>query len=78
MNIEDFMRRVEHELGWEAGSLKPDTRLDGVSRWDSMAVLMVIAFVDAELGKTVAGISIRACRTVGELHALVESLPSKG
>lgn len=77
MNDEELMRRIEAELGWPAGGLAPSVMLEAMPRWDSMAVLMLISFADAELGKVVGGPEIRAAKTASDLCRVLDSAPAK-
>jgi acyl carrier protein len=58
-----------YEKLWEmpAATLKPEMRLDGLSDWDSIAVLNTIALMDREFGVKVTGDQIAACQTLGDI-----------
>lgn len=74
MTTEAFIAELEELLeDLEPGTLSPDTVYKDLPVWDSLAVLQVINMVDAECGVTVRAEDLRECRTVGELHALVEA-----
>jgi acyl carrier protein len=45
--------------------------LSGLGSWDSVAVISFMAMVDDKWGVTLAPKSISACKTVGDLAALL-------
>ncbi|MEI7651782.1 MAG: acyl carrier protein [Verrucomicrobiota bacterium] len=47
------------------------TRLDGLPSWDSLAVLLVISHFEHVHKVEISGAQVRACRTVGDLLALI-------
>ena len=53
----------------------PEDLSDGVAiaprEWDSVDLLDVLATIDEAYGVTVEPKQVGACRTVGELHALI-------
>lgn len=44
----------------------------GEHGWDSLAILSTIALIDEHYGKTVDTKALGACRTFGELQALIQ------
>ena len=71
MTPEEFASELEASLdAVEPGTLRPETRLDSIEGWDSLAVLTAIALVDEAFGASVTGEEVRGCETVGDLHAL--------
>lgn len=66
--IEDFEDAVEDV---DPGSLNADTVYQELSVWDSLAVLTVIAMLDAEYDVRLKADALKGCGTVGALFALV-------
>ncbi|TMC01235.1 MAG: acyl carrier protein [Chloroflexi bacterium] len=50
MNEQEFLRGLRDRLAWP--DLGPDTRLSGDERWDSLAQVDVVMYVQDELGHT--------------------------
>ena len=48
--------------------------LGALAGWDSLAILLVVAHCEHVHGLEVRGQQVRACRTLGELIDLIESL----
>jgi acyl carrier protein len=48
--------------------------LGALPGWDSLAILLVVAHCEHVHGLEVRGQQVRACRTLGELIDLIESL----
>jgi len=66
--IEQFQTAVDFQ---EAVDIRPDTELGSLAEWDSLAALGVIVMFDMEFGKTITGADIKACKTIGDLFALL-------
>jgi acyl carrier protein len=76
MSIEQptFIRNFAAELGgMDPAGLVASTRFRTLERWDSLAVLGVLAMVDAEYGVTIAPQELKTCETIGDIISLVES-----
>jgi acyl carrier protein len=68
--IEDFEEAVEDI---EAGSLSGETKYRELEEWDSLAVLTVIAMVDAEYDVQLKADALKSCDTLEALHVLISS-----
>ena len=53
------------------GGVTRETRRSDIALWDSLGVLMVMASLDEDFGVTVTDADMRACKTVGDLIALL-------
>lgn len=73
MTNEKKIELLEDMLELEPGTLTPETVLDTLEEWDSIALLSFIALVDDEFGKLVKGTVVREQKTVGDLLALMEA-----
>ncbi len=71
MNSDEFARAFEEELQLPAGTVAPATTLASISQFDSMGRLAIMAMVDTRCGVVLDADRMNACRTVGDLHALV-------
>ncbi len=68
--IEDFEEAVEDI---EPGSLTAATKYQGLEAWDSLAVLTVIAMVDAEYDVRLKADALKNCETLEALYAQVSA-----
>ena len=64
---------LEEMLDVEPGSLKPETVLEDIEEWDSMAKLSLIVLFDEECGKKLASAEIKAFRTIGDIMDQMEA-----
>lgn len=69
MNQKEKMALIEEALDTEEGVLVPDTILDDLDEWDSIAALSLIAMLDEQFDKTISGADIKAMRTVEDILA---------
>ena len=66
--IESFINAVDFQ---EAVTITPDTRLEDLPEWDSLAALGVIVMFDVDFGKAITGDDLKACITITDLHQLL-------
>lgn len=66
--VELFVNAVDFQ---DAVAVAPDTRLDSLPEWDSLAALGVIVMCDMEYGVTIVGNDLKNSATVGDIYALV-------
>ena len=66
MNEQEFLHRLGDRLAWP--DLGPETQLSGDERWDSLAQVDVVMFVQDELGQTLAADELQ---NVAQAHDLV-------
>ena len=66
--IEDFEEAVEDI---EPGSITAATKFRELEAWDSLAVLMVIAMVDADYDVRLKADALKTCETLEALYGLV-------
>ena len=69
LNEEEFLRGLRDRLAWP--DLGPDTRLAGDERWDSLAQVDVVMYVQDELGQTLAADELQKVTKGRELLGLV-------
>ena len=72
MELKEKLALIEEALDTQEGALAPETVLDEVESWDSIAALSLIAMMDDNFGKTLSGSDIKALKTVGDILAHME------
>lgn len=72
MNIQEFIQAFEEVLEIPGGQTKPDTLLSSISRYDSMGRLSIMAMADSKLGVVLDADALARCRTISDLHMLVQ------
>jgi len=65
--IENFLLAVDFQ---EPVNLTPETQLQDLPEWDSLAALGVIVMFDMEYGKSITGDQLQKISTIGELFVL--------
>ncbi|MBT3279185.1 MAG: acyl carrier protein [Phycisphaerales bacterium] len=71
MNQAEFLEELEVVLDEDAGTLAPATLIADIEGWDSTGLLSVIALLDGDLGVHVNIDTLRACKTLADLIALL-------
>jgi acyl carrier protein len=69
LNEQEFLRGLRDRLAWP--DLGPDTDLSGDERWDSLAQVDVVMYVQDELGQTLAADELQNVTKARELVGLV-------
>lgn len=72
MELTKKLALIEEVLDAEEGTLTPETPLEDMDSWDSIAMLSLIAMLDDEFGKTVGGKELKALKTVADILAYME------
>lgn len=72
MELKEKLALIEEALDTQEGALAPETVLDEMESWDSIAALSLIAMMDDNFGKTLSGSEIKALKTVGDILAHME------
>ena len=67
MKQEEKIALLEDLLELDGGTLTPQTELNSISEYDSMAKLSLIVLMDDEFGKKLNGEQIRAFKTVQDI-----------
>lgn len=63
---------IEETLDLDEGTLTPETELDDVDEYDSMAKLSLIVMFDDEFGKKLTGDEVKGFETVADILAAME------
>lgn len=72
MNLEKFIQDFEEAVeDVEPGSLSAETVFQELAVWDSLAILTVIAMLDAEYDVRLKADVLKSCGTLAALFALV-------
>ncbi len=71
MEIKEKINKIEEMLEIDENTLTPETELNSLDEWDSIAILSAIVMFDEEFGKTVKGTDLKACKTVADLINLM-------
>ena len=69
LNEDEFLQGLRARLGWL--DLGPDTELAGDERWDSLAQVDVVMYVQDELGATLAADKLERVTRARDLVGLV-------
>ncbi|MWV46623.1 acyl carrier protein [Paenibacillus sp. HJL G12] len=75
MTKNEFLKRLEEQVIMpdEEIILTPDTVLDDLEEWDSLAAVAFLAFSDRELGVHVNPDQLKNCKFVRDIINLVSS-----
>lgn len=73
METSEFISEFADAIEVESASLSAETRYQDLEVWDSLAVLVVIAMIDARCNVAISGQDLKNTGTIGELLALVKS-----
>ena len=58
---------LEEMMELDAGTLTPETVLEDIEEWDSMAKLSLIVLIDEECGKKLASADIKTFVTIQDI-----------
>lgn len=72
MTKKEFYLQIDELLELDSGTIQGSEDLSGLPRWDSLAVMGLIAVLDRNFGIRASGERITACRNVADLVALTE------
>ncbi len=72
MTDERKLELLEDMMDQDPGTLHPETVLNELGAWDSVALISFMALVDDEFGKELPAETVREQRTVADLMSLME------
>lgn len=72
MELKEKLALLEDTLDTEEGTLTPETVLDDLEEWDSIAALSLIVMLDEQFEKTISGDEIKALETVGDILSYMQ------
>jgi acyl carrier protein len=70
METKIFLLKLQEALG-EEELLTVDTKFEDLSFFDSMAIMMIIAFVDEHFRQTISSKQLNEMKTVGDLISII-------
>jgi acyl carrier protein len=70
METKIFLLKLQEALG-EEELLTLDTKFEDLSFFDSMAIMMIIAFVDEHFRQTISSKQLNEMKTVGDLISII-------
>ena len=73
MTNERKMELLAEIMDLSPDALSPDTVLEELDEWDSIALISFIAMMDDEFGKVVKGMEEKERKPVAELMAMMEA-----
>ena len=76
MTRDECLRMLDELFELDPGTLKDENHLGQQGDWDSMKVVEFIAFMDERFNTTVSPESLKACKTIGDLVALMQGHPN--
>lgn len=71
MDESQKLRMLEEIMEADEGDLTPETVLEELELWDSMAQLSLIALLDDEFGKELSGEDIAKFKVVADILAVM-------
>lgn len=72
MTEKEKLAMLEEMLELDEGSLSPETSLESINEWDSVAALSLIVLMDEEFGRQLTGKEIKDFKCVNDILSLME------
>ncbi len=72
MDIQEKLAKLEDIMELDVGTLRPETLLEEIEEWDSLAALSYVVMMADDFGKTITGAEIRAFKTVQDILNTME------
>lgn len=72
MELKEKLALLEEIMELDEGVLTPETSLENLEEWESMAALSFIVLLDEEFNKTITAKEIRALKTVEDMLNIME------
>lgn len=72
MNLHEKLAALEDIMELDEGTLQPDTKLEDIEEWDSLAALSYVVLMGDEFNKKVSGQQVRAFKTVQDILDTME------
>ena len=69
MQLKEFLTEFQ-DLLQRDDPLSPDSRLEDLDEWDSLAIMAVIAWFDTQFGRTLNFGNFKGLQTVADVAAL--------
>jgi len=72
MNTQEKLAALEDIMELDEGILTPETNLDDIEEWDSLAALSFVVLLGDEFSRKISGKEIRAFTTVQDMLDVME------
>ncbi|MGI6085621.1 MAG: phosphopantetheine-binding protein [Acetivibrionales bacterium] len=72
MTEKEKLALLEEMLELDEGSLSPETSLESINEWDSVAALSLIVLMDEEFGRQLTGKEIKDLKYINDILSLME------
>lgn len=72
MTNQEKLAALEDMMELDAGTLRPETRLDALEEWDSLSALSFVVLLGDEFGRRISGREVRGLETVGDMLPFME------
>ena len=72
MNMQEKLAALEDIMELDEDTLTPETRLDEIEEWDSLAALSFVVLLGDEFQKKISGAEIRAFLTIQDMLDVME------
>lgn len=74
MELKEFIEKFAEQFeDTDPSEITAETNYRDLDEWSSLVGMMVIALVKTEMGKTVTGDDLKACKSVEALYNLIMS-----
>jgi acyl carrier protein len=70
--LQEKLNALEEMMELDEGTLSPETSLDDVEEWDSLAALSLVVLLKEEFDKKITGQEIRAFLTIRDILNVME------
>lgn len=67
MTDQELIQQIAEALEVEVSDINPDTELESLAEYDSMAKLSVIVLIDEEFDKKLTGEQMQEFKTIGDI-----------
>ncbi len=72
MNTQEKLAALEDIMELDEGTLKPETLLNDIDEWDSLAALSFVILLTDDFGKKITGAEIRAFQSIQDMLDVME------
>lgn len=73
MTDQELIEQIAEALEVEVSDINPDTELESLAEYDSMAKLSVIVLIDEEFDKKLTGEQMQEFKTIGDIMTFARS-----
>lgn len=72
MDLKEKLALIEETIDTRENVLTPETALNDLDEWDSIAALSLIIMLDKHFEKEISGQEIKALKTIADILAYME------